>query len=83
MVLRPSARGFYGPATYLTDNPGAASQTYAKKPTPQSMRSQVMDLDIADEVKEELIYDVQDLHDVRKQISDDVENTMWLRPLKT
>lgn len=70
VVLRPSARGFYGPATYLTDNPGAASQTYAKKPTPQSMRSQVMDLDISDEAKEELIYDVQDLHDIRKQISE-------------
>ncbi len=74
VILRPSARGFYGPATYLTDNPGAASQTYAKKPTPQSMREQVMDLDIADEAKEELIYDIQDLHDIRKSISNERRN---------
>lgn len=69
VVMRPSARGFYGPATYLTDSPGAASQTYAKKPTPESIRNQIMDLDVADDVKEELLYDAYELHDVRKQIS--------------
>jgi len=68
VVLRPSQRGFYGPATYLTDNPQAAAQTYAKKPTPESIRQQIMDTDLSDEIKEDLIYDSLDLHEARKAI---------------
>lgn len=77
VVLRPSTRGFYGPGTYLTDSPVAASGTYARKPTPESMRQQIMDTDLSDEVKEELIYDAMDLHEIRKQISTARRN-YWL-----
>jgi len=77
VVLRPSTIGFYGPGTYLTDSPVAASGTYAKKPTPESMRQQIMDTDLTDEQKEELIYEAMDLHEIRKQISKARRN-YWL-----
>ena len=69
VVLNPSVNGFYGPGVYISDNPSVASQTYAKKPTPESQNRAIMESDNTDEIKEELIFEVQDLHDVRKEIS--------------
>ena len=69
VILRPSVRGFYGPGVYVSDNADVASQTFAKKPTPESMRSQIMDMDLDDEAQEELLFDAYDLHEVRKSIS--------------
>lgn len=69
VILRPSVRGFYGPGVYLSNNADVASQTFARKPTPESMRSQIMEMDIDDEAQEELLFDAYDLHEVRKAIS--------------
>ena len=70
VILRPSVRGFYGPGVYLANSPTVASEVFSRKPTPESMRSQIMEMsDISDEAKEELIFDSIDLHEVRKSIS--------------
>ena len=70
VILRPSVRGFYGPGVYLANSPTVASDVFSRKPTPESMRSQIMEMaNISDEVKEELIFDSIDLHEVRKSIS--------------
>lgn len=70
VILRPSVRGFYGPGVYLANSPTVASEVFSRKPTPESMRSQIMEMsNISDEVKEELIFDAIDLHEVRKSIS--------------
>jgi hypothetical protein len=69
VILRPSVRGFYGPGIYLANSPDVAGQVFSKKPTPESMRSQIMDLDLDDGVKEDLLFDSIDLHETRKAIS--------------
>tara|TARA_B110000046_G_scaffold10626_1_gene10632 strand:+ start:33483 stop:43205 length:9723 start_codon:yes stop_codon:yes gene_type:complete len=70
VILRPSVRGFYGPGVYLANSPTVASEVFSRKPTPESMRSQIMEMpNLSDEVKEELIFDSIDLHEVRKSIS--------------
>lgn len=69
VILRPSVRGFYGPGVYLANSPNVAGQVFSKKPTPESMRSQIMELDLTDEAKEDLLFDAIDLHETRKTIS--------------
>ena len=69
VIMRPSVTGFYGPGIYLANSPSVASQIFAKKPTPESMRTQIMELDATDELKEELLFDAMDIHEVRKKIS--------------
>ena len=69
VILRPSVRGFYGPGIYLANSPNVAGQVFSKKPTPESMRSQIMELDLPDDAKEDLLFDAMDLHETRKSIS--------------
>ena len=69
VVMRVSAGGNYGPGIYLGDNPDVASQVYAKRPTVESIRNQIMDLDASDELKEDMIYDAMELGDIRNLIA--------------
>jgi hypothetical protein len=69
VIMRVSSGGNYGPGIYLGNNPDVASQVYANRPTTESIRNQIMDLDVADEVKEDMIFDAMELGDIRNLLA--------------
>ena len=69
VVMRISANGNYGPGVYMGSNPHVADEVFAQRPTLESIRNQVMDSDLPDEVKNDLIFDAMDLAEVRNAIS--------------
>lgn len=42
-ILMPSRNGQYGPGIYITENPNIADTIYARRPTVEALRKQIMD----------------------------------------
>jgi len=69
-VLRVSDQGNFGPGVYLADNPEVANQVYSRRPTQRAFESQIDELDLPQEKKNELVLDAATLNQVRRQIAD-------------
>lgn len=72
MIVNPSARGNYGPGFYVSGDPNAADELYARLGTPDAImraaKSKRPDMS-----EEELVWladDINALHDIRNQIAE-------------
>lgn len=68
-VFRSSQGGQYGPGYYLTANPSVASEIYSRRPTSEALAQQIEEMNISTAEKEAMQWDVWDLGDTRKKLS--------------